>query len=134
MRDIDPFSMMFERPYGISLTSTIVDMIDKAIGVLDDPGPKPDTSPKITSIQLGYAFVAMAINPKDPTLGDVLDSVKEACARCGVEAERVDEQESNDRITDRIMESIQKAEFVIVDLTNERPNVFFEAGVRSRLR
>jgi len=36
--------------------------------------------------------------------------------------------ESNDRITDRILESITKAEFVIVDLTNERPNVFFEAG------
>ena len=27
-----------------------------------------------------------------------------------------------------MLESIRKAEFVIVDLTNERPNVFFEAG------
>jgi len=26
------------------------------------------------------------------------------------------------------LESIRKAEFVIVDLTEERPNVFFEAG------
>jgi nucleoside 2-deoxyribosyltransferase len=43
-------------------------------------------------------------------------------------AERVDEVESNERITDRIIESITKAEFVIADLTKERPNVFFEAG------
>jgi len=33
-----------------------------------------------------------------------------------------------ERITDRILESIMKAQYVIVDLTNERPNVFFEAG------
>lgn len=43
-------------------------------------------------------------------------------------AERVDEVKSNDRITDRIIKSISKAEYVIVDLTKERPNVFFEAG------
>ena len=47
---------------------------------------------------------------------------------CGIHAERVDEQQSNERITDRILESIRKAEFVIVDLTHERPNVFYEAG------
>jgi hypothetical protein len=43
-------------------------------------------------------------------------------------AQRIDEDESSERITDRILESIRKAEFVIVDLTEERPNVFFEAG------
>ena len=40
----------------------------------------------------------------------------------------MDEVESNERITDRILESINKAEFVIVDLTHSKPNVFFEAG------
>jgi len=40
----------------------------------------------------------------------------------------VDELQSNERITDRILESIRKAEFVIVDLTYSRPNVFYEAG------
>ena len=34
----------------------------------------------------------------------------------------------NERITDRILESIQKAVYVIVDLTESRPNVFCEAG------
>lgn len=45
-----------------------------------------------------------------------------------VVAERIDDQNSNDPITDRMLESIRLAEFVIVDLTHERPNVYYEAG------
>ncbi len=53
---------------------------------------------------------------------------KGAADRCGIQAERIDEPESNERITDRILESTQKAGYVIVDLTNSRPKVFYEAG------
>lgn len=70
----------------------------------------------------------MPIDPDDPQLEDVLDAIKEACGRCGLHAERVDEPPSNDRITDRILESIRRAEYVVVDLTNSKPNVFYEAG------
>ncbi len=80
------------------------------------------------SIQNGYAFIAMPINPANPQLDDVLDTIKTSASRCGIRAERVDEPQSNERITDRILESIRKAEFVIVDLTDSRPNVFYEAG------
>ena len=48
--------------------------------------------------------------------------------RCGLQAERVDEVQSNERITDRILESIRRAEYVVADLTGARPNVFYEAG------
>jgi hypothetical protein len=78
--------------------------------------------------EAGYAFIAMPMDPDDHTLVDVLEAVKEAAARCDIHAERVDEPQSNERITDRILESIRKGEYVIVDLTNSRPNVFFEAG------
>lgn len=79
-------------------------------------------------VKAGYAFVAMPMDPNDPQLDDVLDAIKEACKRCGITAERVDEPESNERITDRILESIRRAEYVIVDLTNSKPNVYYEAG------
>jgi hypothetical protein len=132
MRDVDPFAVMFDPPYRFSVIPTVVDMIDQAIGVLRSPhstGPATQFQAEAEiTIQLGYVFVAMPINENDETLNDVLDAIKEAAARCGLQAERIDEPQSNERITDRILESIGKAEYVIVDLTNSRPNVFYEAG------
>lgn len=132
MRDVDPFTMMFDPPYLMKLTNIVIDMIDQTIGVLlTDPIESEFTRPKVqvdTYIEKGYAFVAMPIVPDDSDFEDVLDAIKEATRRCGITAERVDEPPSNERITDRILESIQKAEHVIVDLTDSRPNVFYEAG------
>jgi len=131
MQGIDPFNSMFQDHYMMSLVPTICDMIDTTIGVLQNPPParKGQVAPIIkATIQQGFAFVAMPIDKDDPQLEDVLEAIKEAAQRCSITAERVDEVESNERITDRILESIRRAEFVIADLTNGRPNVFFEAG------
>jgi hypothetical protein len=76
----------------------------------------------------GEAFIAMAIDSTNADLDDVHDAIKEACKACGINAKRIDEDQSNERITDRIVASIRSAEFVIADLTTARPNVFFEAG------
>jgi len=80
------------------------------------------------SVSKGEAFIAMAIDPTISELDDVLDAIKSACRACGINAKRVDDYQSNERITDRIVASIRAAEFVIADLTHARPNVFFEAG------
>jgi hypothetical protein len=108
-------------------------MIEKTIGFLRYPVDPvtartgTDTSPA-KDIQRGYAFIAMPMDKEDHELVDVLEAIQASAASCEITAERVDDVETNDRITDRILESIIKAEFVIVDLTKERPNVFFEAG------
>src|SRR5216684_3599423 len=34
MKDIDPFTMLFNPPYRLDLTTIVVDMIDRTIGVL----------------------------------------------------------------------------------------------------
>jgi hypothetical protein len=132
MRNVDPFTMMFDPPYLMNLTDVVIDMLDQTIGVLmSSPQELQPDQPKIqidADIQKGFAFIAMPIDPSDPLLEDVLDSIKEATNRCGIHAERVDEPPSNERISDRILESIRKAEYVIVDLTGSRPNVFYEAG------
>lgn len=65
----------------------------------------------------------MSIAPSAPRLEDVLDAIKETAGRRGIPAERVDEPESNDRITDRILESIRRGEYALVDPTGARPNV-----------
>ena len=138
MRNVDPFDMVFHPPYGMSMVPMVVDMIDQTIGVLRAGPPEPATEkPKIqidADLQKGYAFIAMPIALNDTQGEDVLDAIKEAANRCGIHAERVDEPQSNERITDRILESIRKAEYVIVDLTGSRPNVFYEAGYAQGLR
>ena len=77
---------------------------------------------------LPFAFVAMPMNPDDDSLVDVLEAIKAASERCGIRAERIDEQQASDRISDRMLKSIGEADYVIADLTHSRPNVFFEAG------
>ncbi len=138
MRNADPFDMIFDPPYLQSMIPTVIDMVDQTIGALRT-GPADLIEAKASietdiDVQSGYAFIAMPIAPDDPQTEDVLDAIKEAARRCGIHAERVDEPQSNERITDRILESIQKAEYVIVDLTGSRPNVFYEAGYAQGLR
>jgi hypothetical protein len=106
-------------------------MLDKTIGVLRNPPPSDEAQPKPrveSEVRRGYAFVAMPMDKDDHQLIDVLEAIKAGATECGITAERIDDDQRSERITDRMMESIRKAEFVIVDLTNERPNVFYEAG------
>jgi len=130
--------VIFDPPYLMNMVPNIIDMIDQTIGSLK-AGPEEvvDAAPRIQAdadVRKGYAFIAMPIVVGDPRFDDVLDAIKEAAKRCGIHAERVDEPQSNERITDRILESIRKAEFVIADLTESRPNVFYEAGYAQGLK
>jgi len=134
MKNLDPFNLIFEAPYRMNVTSNIVDMLDATIGALKTSYNAEDKVPtaKDGTLQIesvpGYAFVSMPINPSKPELEDVLDAIKAACAKLNIQAERVDETESNERITDQILASIQKAAFVIIDISDPRPNVYYEAG------
>jgi nucleoside 2-deoxyribosyltransferase len=63
-----------------------------------------------------------------PELEDVLEAFKSVCRAFGIVARRADDVQHEERITDVILTHIQKAEFLIADLTGERPNVFYEVG------
>jgi nucleoside 2-deoxyribosyltransferase len=128
---VDPFDHMFEPIYFKSMVPYIEDMLDRTIGILRHPQPsiEADASAQVeTEVKSGYAFVAMPMDENNHQLVDVLEAIKVGAKECGITAERIDDEERNERITDRMLEAIRKAEFVIVDLTNERPNVFYEAG------
>jgi hypothetical protein len=86
------------------------------------------SSEKAGTLRPDYAFIAMAMDPADPQLEDVIDAIKDGAQRCGVTAERVDQEQSNEPITKRMLDSIDEAAFVIVDLSYPRPNVYYEAG------
>ena len=76
----------------------------------------------------GRVFIAMPMATEDLQLEDIHVAIKNAARDVGLVAERVDEQISNEKITDRIIESIVEADFVVADLSQAKPNVYWEAG------
>lgn len=54
------------------------------------------------------------------------------CEACGFVANRVDQQNDANPITQTIIESLETAELVIADISNHNPNVFYEMGYRAR--
>jgi hypothetical protein len=110
----------------------VIDRIDQAIGILKHrPEIKAEAfEPAAPTFEVakGFVFIAMPMNIEDPTLEDVHHTIKDAAVSVGLVAERVDEPATTERITDRVLESLHRAEFVIADLTYGKPNVYYEAG------
>ena len=71
------------------------------------------------------AFVIMSFDKKRL---DVFTSYEAACQSHGFHAERTDKDLSQERINPRIEAGIAKSAFVIADVTQASPNVFFEVG------
>ena len=72
-------------------------------------------------------FILMAISA-DSEQKDRLNAIIRAAEAVGVEAKRADMIEHNNRITDLILEEIKQSRYIIADLTDSRPNVYYEMG------
>jgi len=74
------------------------------------------------------AFIIMAINDKRPELEDVKWTIQSVCKEFGIVARRSDEFEHSDSVPMRVIQEIETSEFVIADLSDDRPNVYYEVG------
>ena len=84
--------------------------------------------PGTASYHPNTAFVMMAIDDSKPELEDIRTGIKEVFKEFGIEAITGSEIEHEEAITDRILSEIETSEFLIADLTHERPNVYYEIG------
>lgn len=96
------------------------------------PAHGVDESPKERHPKTGYnpntAFIMMWMDKSHADLDDVSNALKEVCAEFGITAVRADDVEHQDRITDLVLNHIRDSEFLVADLSGERPNVYYEIG------
>jgi len=83
------------------------------------------TEPASEGLDDKLVFVVSSFAPE---MEPIFVAIASAARKVGLHAERVKDIKGDYRITDTILTMIRKARFVVADLTNERPNVYFELG------
>ncbi len=100
-------------------------------------GSPPYLRPKseiATAMEPNTAFIIMPINKEDGANEDVLNVIKDSFTSFDIDARRADEFQHSDQITDLILTRIKVSEYLIADLSNSRPNVYYEIGYAHALK
>ena len=110
--------------------------VESVIGLVDLLAASPLIAPTeakknpqaVAEFNANTAFVMMQIDHGNPALEDTYETIKECFRKYGINAIRADEIEHQDVITDQIINAIKTSEFLLADLTGERPSVYYEIG------
>ena len=72
-------------------------------------------------------FVAMRFHKETEALWT--EAIKPGIENAGYEPKRMDRHEHNNRIDDEMIAMIRRSKFLVADFTEQRQNVYFEAGL-----
>jgi hypothetical protein len=101
----------------VKIAQSFVDLATMAITLRNE---------KETLRKFVYAFVLM---PFAPSFDDIYKyGIKRPITELGITCERVDEIQYTGGILEQVLKSIDKATFIIADMTGRNPNVFYEVG------
>ncbi|HVF44871.1 MAG TPA: hypothetical protein VM936_17735 [Pyrinomonadaceae bacterium] len=89
-------------------------------------GRKPADEDRGDRFEPNLAFVIMSFGGQG--MDDTFSAIRDECAKLGLRALRADDNTGAGFIIKEIVEAIESAEFIICDLTHERPNVYYELG------
>ncbi|MHB1697538.1 MAG: hypothetical protein ACYCSQ_05505 [bacterium] len=82
-----------------------------------------------TQFKPNTAFIIMPIDDENhPELVDIYDAIVAVCNEFNIKALRSDKIPHQDKIMDIVIKEIRESEFLIADLTLNRPNVYYEIG------
>jgi len=111
-----------------SVKATIEKWTQAAMPAERTPGSNRRELPGADSADRDTVFIVMSMDPQDDGLADVHQTIREVCGEFDLHASRIDDIEHSDRITDRVLQQIETSEFIVADLSGERPNVYYEIG------
>lgn len=117
----------FDQVYADSVEKIEYDQVLKSV-TNDWPQLALDTvqlAEKLASTRA--VLVCMSFGDK-PEFQDLLAAIKRVCNKYEYEAERIDESNATKRVVPEILKQVRQAAFVIVDVTEEKPNVYYELG------
>ncbi len=79
-----------------------------------------------TDINNKKAFVAMWFDERLDVIWE--KGFKKGLKKCGLQPVRIDLEEHNEKICDRIISEIRNSKILVADFTGQRGGVYFEAG------
>jgi len=103
---------------------------DEFSGEADDEGEGGDEDEEdeddSTEYEEGLVYVIMPFS--DEHLSEVFPVIRNECSRLGLNAQIANEGIGSGPFLQQINDLTQQAEFIVCDVTDERPNVYFELG------
>lgn len=102
------------------------DFLKQAAQEIQERGLEPKKLDLISiQIEPKKLFVASSFSPE---LSQNFDAISDVCKKFSLNPVRVDKELSSSSIIERIQNHLKEARFVIADLTEARPNVYYEIG------